>query len=255
MVAAGSIALSITQPTLATEAKASSKPAEMRGKATILAASSLTDAFTLAAKTFSKEHPKARIEFSFVPSPAAVSQVQEGAPVDAIVTADLDSLQPLINGKNLAEAPRIVATNSLAIAVQPKNPTKITSLKDLSRKNLVVVLCASKVPCGRLSDEALKKSKVTVNPRSREPNVRAALSRVVSGEADAAIVYRSDIVSAGSTVAAVSIPASQNVTTKIPAAVVANAKNSAVASAFLDFLTTAAGRNALTSSGFELPAA
>jgi molybdate transport system substrate-binding protein len=220
---------------------------------TVIAASSLTDAFTKAGKAFEAQHRDVRFVFSFVASSAAVSQVLEGAPVDVIATADPESMQKLSDADELAGPPSAIATNSLTIAVQPRNPSKITSLRDLSRSDLVVVICAKTVPCGRLSQQVLERNKVSVTPRSREPNVRAALGRVISGDADAAIVYRSDIVSAGKKVAEVSIPAKLNVRSVVPAAVVKAADNPTGATAFLDFLTSRDGQKILAKAGFQPP--
>jgi molybdate transport system substrate-binding protein len=227
-----------------------------KGVVNVLAASSLTDAFTVAAQAFERIHPKLRLKFSFVASSAAVSQVQEGAPVDLIATADRESMTKLTerSGKGeLVGQPRVIAANSLSIAVQPKNPSKIAALRDLSQPDLVVVMCAKTVPCGRLANQMLERNKVSIRAASREANVRAALGRVISGDADAAIVYRSDIVSAGKNVSEVTIPAKQNVRSEIPAAPTLNAKNPSGAAAFIDFLLSTDGQLVLARAGFQPP--
>ena len=223
----------------------------VEGEVTVLAASSLTEVFSDIAAAFEAEHPGAHVRLSFEASPTLVAQVQEGAPADVVATAD-DLTMGKLTGSGDVDAPRTFARNKLAIAVARGNPEEIEGLDDLSRDGLVVVLCDSSVPCGRLADEALQKAGASVHPASREQNVKATLTKVAAGEADAAIVYATDTAAAGD-VTGVEIPDAENVTTRLPIATVRQAANRDAARAFADFVLSDAGRRILTGAGFLEP--
>jgi molybdate transport system substrate-binding protein len=127
------------------------------------------------------------------------------------------------------------ARNQLEIAVEKGNPKHIASLADLAGSGVVVVLCDPSVPCGKFADEALANASVALTPRSREASVKATLSKVELGEADAAIVYVSDVASSGK-VDGVTIPADVNVVTTLPIVTIKDTKNSKLAQAWVDFV-------------------
>ena len=149
--------------------------------------------------------------------------------------------------------PKPFASNRLAIAVTPGNPQKISGLADLARAGLIVVLAAEEVPAGRYAREALRRASVTVTPASLEVDVRSVLSKVALGEADAGIVYDSDITAAGTSVAKVEIPNEQNVMAAYPVAVLSRGARSETAAAFVDFVCSDAGRAILARFGFGAP--
>src|SRR5262249_17502474 len=137
-------------------------------------------------------HPGVQIELDLAGTPQLVAQVREGAAVDVFASADLRNMQQLIDAGQTAAAPQVFAKNRLTIVTGAGNPKGIKSLADLANKNLRVVLCGAEVPAGRYAREALGKAKVAVQPVSDEPSVKAVVSKVQLGEADAGIVYVTD---------------------------------------------------------------
>jgi molybdate transport system substrate-binding protein len=143
--------------------------------------------------------------------------------------------------------------NKLEIVVQPGNPKHVAGLSDLSRSDLRVVLVDPTVPAGSYSQQALTKAGVTVRPRSQELDVKSAVARVTSGEADAAIVYATDVKAAGAKAAGVSIVEAQNVIATYPIAVVKASTHRAAAEAFVEDMVSGDGQEALTARGFIPP--
>jgi len=134
--------------------------------------------------------------------------------------------------------------------VAPGNPLDITGVDDLTRSDLVVVVCAPEVPCGSYASEVFDNAGVEITPASYEANVKAVVTKVTLGEADAGIVYVTDVLAAGSAVSGVEIPGDINVIAEYP--IVAVYDND-VAQAFIDFVVGAAGQRILASNGFGAP--
>lgn len=224
----------------------------MSGTVTVLGASSLTEAFTALAHRFEAAHPGVRVRTSFAASSELAAQVRQGAPADVFASADTVNMAEVRDAHDTVGTPRVFARNRLEIAVEPGNPRHVRSLADLARPGTVVVLCASQVPCGRLADEALARAGVALTPASREADVKATLTKVALGEADAGIVYVTDV-RANDQVAGVPIPSAVNPTTDDPIAVLRQAPNATGARSFVDFVLGAAGRRVLASFGFLAP--
>lgn len=181
---------------------------------TVFAAASLTSAFEEVGAAFEQAHPNLSVRLSFGGSTELARQILDGAPADLFAAADSESVAIV---EDVAEGQAIIfARNRLAIAVAPGNPHRITGPSALARRGLVVVVCADEVPCGRRTAEMLSNAGVTIRPASREQSVRAALSKVAAGEADAAIVYRTDVLDAGRTVESVKVSDAVNVTSEYP---------------------------------------
>ncbi|AIA02023.1 molybdate ABC transporter substrate-binding protein [Streptomyces noursei] len=219
-------------------------------KLTVLAASSLTDVFQKASAVYEKEHPGTKVTFSFAGSQELAAQVKQGAPADALVTADTKTMDGL---KADTGAPTIIAKNRLVIATGKGNPKKIEALKDLTDTKFKVVLAAPEVPVGRYSKKVLDAQHLTVKAVSQEPNVRAVLSKVELGEADAGIVYKTDAATAPTKVDAIDIPDAQNAVASYPAATLKSSQHSAAAEAFVKWLSTPEAQKILQQAGFQKP--
>ncbi|MFH8570154.1 molybdate ABC transporter substrate-binding protein [Streptomyces sp. NPDC017993] len=221
-----------------------------RTELTVLAASSLTDVFKTAGAAYEKEHPGTKLTFSFAGSQELAAQVKQGAPADALVTADTKTMDGL---KADAGRSTVIAKNRLVIATGEGNPKKIGGLKDLTGSKLKVVLAAPEVPVGRYSKQVLDAQKLSVHPVSQEPNVRAVLSKVELGEADAGIVYKTDAATASGKVDAVDIPDAQNAVAAYPAATLKTSEHGAAAAAFVKWLSTPEAQKILRQAGFQKP--
>ncbi|GGO87098.1 molybdate ABC transporter substrate-binding protein [Wenjunlia tyrosinilytica] len=217
---------------------------------TVLAASSLTDVFKTAGAAYEKEHPGTKVKFSFAGSQELAAQVKAGAPADALVTADTKTVDAL---KADTGTPTVIAKNRLVIAVAKGNPKKVQGLKNLSDKNLKVVLAAPEVPVGRYSKKVLDGQHVKVKPVSQEPNVRAVLSKVELGEADAGLVYVTDAATAPGKVEAVTIPDAQNAIASYPAVTLKQSKQAEAAADFVKWLSSAEAQKILHDAGFQKP--
>jgi len=224
----------------------------LSGTITVFAASSLNEGYTAIGKEFQKSHPGTMVTFAFGGSSMLVSQIQQGAIGDVYASADQPNMQKLIDARLTAESPIVFARNNLEIVVGKGNPKHITSLSDLGRSGLVVVLCAPAVPCGRYAAQALQKAGVSVRPASQEADVKAVLSKVALGEADAGIVYITDVKAAGTAVDGVAIPAAVNVVAEYPIVILKDSQNRALASAFISYVLTD-GRRILERYGFTNP--
>lgn len=218
---------------------------------TVLAASSLTEAFAAIGEDFEAEHPDIDIDFNFAASSELAVQIREGAPADAFASADEANMQKVVDSGDVTGEPAIFARNRLEIAVEPGNPENIDGLADLAEPDLVVILCAAQVPCGHFADEALSNAGVSVTPASRAENVKAALTPVELGEADAAIVYATDV-RASDAVAGVAIPDAEDVVAAYPIAPLADGDVEA-ARRFIRFVQSRHGQQVLREFGFLAP--
>ncbi|MET9675163.1 molybdate ABC transporter substrate-binding protein [Streptomyces sp. NPDC006482] len=226
---------------------ASAAPA---AKLTVLAAASLTNVFETAGAAYEKSHPGTEITFSFAGSQELVAQVAQGSPADALVTADTKSMDKV---KADTGTPTVIARNRLVIATGEGNPHRIDDLQDLADTTLKVVLAAPEVPAGKYSAQILDARNITVKPVSQEPNVRAVLSKVELGEADAGLVYKTDATSAADKVDAVEIPDAQNAVASYPAATLKDSENAEAAAAFVAWLSSPEAQKILQDAGFQKP--
>ena len=229
-----------------------STASNLNGSITVFAASSLTDAVSRIGADFEKAHPGVMLHFTFAGSSTLAAQIEQGAIGDVFASADQTTMQKLVQAGLVSGVPSVFARNHLQIVVARGNPEHISGLADLSRAGLVVVLCAPAVPCGRYAGQALERAAVTVRPASQEADVKAVVSKVALGEADAGIVYVTDVKAAGTTVQGVDIPARFNVTADYPIAVLKDSQNAALARAFIRFVL-AGGQENLARDGFAAP--
>ena len=215
------------------------------GPLTVFAAASLQPAFD---KIAAQIHVDAT--FNYAGTQTLAAQLTQGAEADVFASADKTHMKTLLDAGLIAGAPEVFAHNRLEIAVANGNPKGIHSLADLARPGLVVVLADPSVPAGKYAQQALAKANVTVHPASLEPQVTAVLSKVALGEADAGIVYVSDVVTSQK-VQGVPIPDSQNVVADYPIAALKNAQHNSTADAFIAFVLAPDGQSILKAAGFE----
>jgi molybdate transport system substrate-binding protein len=216
----------------------------------VFAAASLTAAFGRIGQRFTAAHPGTKVTFNFAGSQALAAQVQQGAPADVFASADTRSMDKVAS---LVGAPRAFAGNLLQIVVAKGNPRGVKSLADLTDADLKVVLGAPDVPAGKYARQALDAQHLTVEPVSLEDNVRAVVSKVSLGEADAGIVYVTDVAAGSDKVEGIDIPRDQNVAATYPIAAVKASRHQAEAQAFVDFVRGDQGQQVLEGFGF-LPA-
>lgn len=214
----------------------------------VFAAASLTDALWEIGGAYREAHPEVTLRFNFASSSSLATQVNEGAPADVFVPADADVIDLLDAG--ITGDPVVVATNRLEIIVESGNPQGIATLADLARPGLDVVLAAPEVPVGAYAREVLARAGVRVSPRSLESNVKAVVTKVVLGEADAGIVYSTDVLAVGERGTGVPIPSEQNVVAVYSAAVLRDAAHAAQAADFVNFLGSERARAILERYGF-----
>ncbi|MHC8562547.1 molybdate ABC transporter substrate-binding protein [Streptomyces albidoflavus] len=224
-------------------------PAGEEPRLTVLAAASLTDVFEQAGKAYEEGHPGVRIDFSFAGSQELAAQVRQGAPADALVTADTRTMDGLADETG---DPTVIAKNRLVIAVEEGNPKKVESLKDLAGEQLKLVLAAEEVPVGRYGRQILDAQKLTVEPVSQEVSVRAVLSKVELGEADAGLVYRTDADRPGQGRRG-RHPGRAERRRLLPAATLKGSEHAEEADAFVQWLSSDEAQELLRKAGFQQP--
>lgn len=220
---------------------------------TVFAAASLRGTFEELADRFEDDHPGVEVVLSFGGSSDLVAQVEQGAPADVVATADEATLARLADADLLAGAPETFATNVLTIAVPPGNPGGVDELADLGREDLRVVVCAPAVPCGAAAAALADAAGTTLAPDSEEQSVTDVLGKVRSGEADAGLVYVTDVAAAGADVEEVVVPEADEVVNAYPAAATRDAADPDLAADFVALLVSAEGRRVLTAAGFGAP--
>jgi molybdate transport system substrate-binding protein len=221
-------------------------PAEIK----VFAAASLTAAFNELGSQFTAANGGTKVTFNFAGSQALATQIQQGAPADVFASADTTNMDKV---KDLVGDPQVFASNVLQIVVETGNPKGVKGLDDLARGDLKVVLAAPDVPVGKYGQQALDQAGVTVKPVSQEDNVKAVVTKVSLGEADAGIVYVTDVTAGGGKVEGVDIPAEQNVVATYPIATVKASAAQDQAQAFMDLVRSAEGQQVLNKYGFLPP--
>jgi molybdate transport system substrate-binding protein len=246
------IAAALSLSLLLVTAACSSDNTKASGTVTVFAAASLTESFDDMQTSLRSSDPRLSVRYSFAGSGALVTQIQQGAPADVIATADAASMKKLTDA-GLVEAPAAFAKNKLEILVAPGNPKGIHTLSDLSRSEIKLVTEDDTVPAGKYAAQILHGAGVTVSPVSKEADVKSAVAKVTSGEADATIVYVTDVEAAGSKGEGVIIADAQNVIAEYPIAIVKAAKNHGGAAAFVAAVVKGNGQEALSRHGFLPP--
>ncbi|MCC5474053.1 molybdate ABC transporter substrate-binding protein [Streptomyces barringtoniae] len=226
---------------------------KVSGNITVFAAASLRESFTALGRQFEQEHPGTKVSFNFGGSDTLAASITGGAPADVFAAASPKTMAIVTGKKDADGTPATFVRNQLEIATLPGNPDKVSSLKDLTKSGLKVVLCDKTVPCGAAAQKALDASKLKLTPVSYEQDVKAALNKVELKEADAAVVYKTDVKSAGGKVEGVEFPESAKAINAYPIVLLKNAPNAAAAKAFIALVRSAEGQKVLSEAGFLKP--
>ncbi|MFJ8862357.1 molybdate ABC transporter substrate-binding protein [Streptomyces sp. NPDC102451] len=226
---------------------------ELSGTVTVFAAASLKESFTALGKEFEKAHPGTKVTFSFGGSDSLAASITGGAPADVFASASPKTMKIVTDAGDASGTPATFVRNQLEIATLPGNPDKISSLKDLTDSGLKVVLCDKEVPCGAAAQKALDASKLKLTPVSYEQDVKSALTKVELKEADAAVVYKTDVHAAGDKVEGVDFPESADAINDYPIAQLKDTQNADAAKAFIALVQSSEGQKVLTEAGFLKP--
>lgn len=220
---------------------------------TVFAAASLAVPFTALAQDFEAAHPGTDVRLNLAGSADLAAQIQAGAPADVFASADEATMAKVVDSHLAAGEPQVIATNTLTIAVPPGNPAGITGFGDLAGTGRQVVVCAVQVPCGAAAEKAEHAAGVDLSPVSEESSVAGVMGKVVSGEADAGLVYVTDVRAAGEEVEEVAFPEAGRAVNRYPLVRLSGSGNAELADAFVRFIRGAEGRAALEGAGFGVP--
>jgi molybdate transport system substrate-binding protein len=226
--------------------------AAIAGSLSVFAAASLTGAFNAAKTKLTTADSGLTLTYNFAGSNALVTQITQGAPADVFASADTKNMQKLVDA-GLVGPPVTFAKNKLEIAVAAGNPKNITGLADLAKPGVSVVLEAVGVPAGDYTRQVLASQHLAVTPKSLETDVKSAIAKVTTGEADATVVYVTDVTAAGPKVAGVTVPDNLQPSITYPIAVVKATKNQAGAQAFVNSAVSGDVQKALEAAGFLPP--
>jgi molybdate transport system substrate-binding protein len=219
---------------------------------TVYAAASLSSSFEQLGASFEESHG-VEVELNLAGSSDLVAQIQSGAPADVFASADEPTMDKLTAAGLNGSEPELFATNTLEIATPPDNPAGVRSFRDLADPEINLVVCAPEVPCGAAAQAAADAAGVDLQPASEEQSVTDVLGKVMSGEADAGLVYVTDVVVAGDGVLGVPFPESGAVVNSYPIATVADTENADLAQEFVDLVLSEEGHGVLAEAGFGRP--
>ncbi|MEU1123428.1 molybdate ABC transporter substrate-binding protein [Streptomyces sp. NPDC005899] len=226
---------------------------KLSGTVTVFAAASLKESFTTLGEDFESAHPGTRVTFSFGGSDTLAAGIAGGAPADVFAAASPGTMAVVRDAGSVSGTPVTFVRNQLEIATLPGNPDGIASLRDLTESGLKVVLCDTSVPCGAAARKALDAAELELTPVSYEQDVKSALTKVELKEADASLVYRTDVRTAGDKVEGVEFPESADAVNDYPIALLKDAPNAEAAQGFIALVRSAAGQKVLTGDGFLEP--
>jgi molybdate transport system substrate-binding protein len=220
---------------------------------TVLAAASLSGTFTELARTFEEQYDGVEVRLSLGGSSDLAAQVVGGASADVFASADEPTMRRLTE-EGLAEEPVVFATNRLQLAVPPGNPAGVRSLADLDgRDDVDLVVCAPQVPCGAAAVALADAAGARLRPVSEEQSVTDVLGKVAAGEAEAGLVYVTDVLAAGGDVVGIAVPEADAVVNRYPVAVVSGSDEQQLAEEFVELVTGPDGQRLLADAGFGAP--
>lgn len=252
-VGAASLALALVGCAAVTPAANGATPTTgLSGQLRVLAAASLKASFDELAEAFAAENPDVTVApIVYDGSSTLARQIVEGAPADVFASANEANMAKVAEA-GLAPAPQLFASNTLVVVVPAGNPAGVTTLAELADPGLTVVLCAVEVPCGDASQTLLDEQGVTLTPAGYEQNVTAVLTKVAAGEADAGLVYATDVIG-DDDVDSFTPAGADGVVNRYPIVALRDAADPAVAEAFVAFVLGPEGRAVLRAAGFGAP--
>jgi len=233
---------------------ASSSGGTLTGTLNVFAAASLTDVFDELGKRLEKANPGLDVVFNFAGSSALATQLTQGAPADVFASANETQMAVVTDAGLQADDPTIFTENVLEIAVPKGNPAHVTGLADFGNPDLTLAVCAPDVPCGAAAKKVFEAARVKALPDTEEEDVKAALTKVQLGEVDAALVYATDVLAAGSRVEGIEFPEAEQAINKYPICTLKAAPDPDAAKAFVDLVSSDEGQKALADAGFRAPA-
>lgn len=242
---------------------AAAPPEAPSGQLTVFAAASLTDAFTDIGAAFMAANPGVRISFNFAGSQQLATQISEGAPADIFASANRTQMQVAIDSTRVVSGTQRTFARNQLVAITPRdNPANISQISDLARPGVKLILADASVPAGQYAQDVLTRASalpeygaayresVLANVVSFENNVRQVLTKIVIGEGDAGIVYRTDAALEADKLQQIAIPDALNTIAAYPIAPIADSASPEVAQAFIDFVLGPEGQRILGRYGF-----
>lgn len=229
------------------------QPQGQDAELTVFAAASLAAPFTQLAADFEAANPGTAVRLNLAGSADLAAQILAGAPAEVFASADEANMARVVDGGLAAGEPEDIATNTLTIAVPPGNPAGITGFADLAGTGPQVVVCAVQVPCGAAVAKLEEAAGVTLTPVSEETSVTGVMGKVLSGEADAGLVYVTDVRAAGDSVQEVPVPEAQQTVNRYPLVQLSGPGDAELAESFVGFIRSAEGQAVLQEAGFGVP--
>ncbi|HVU73595.1 MAG TPA: molybdate ABC transporter substrate-binding protein [Mycobacteriales bacterium] len=218
----------------------------------VLAASSLTETFSQLGHDFEQSHPGVEVTFSFGGSSGLAQQLAAGAPADVFAAASSTTMKTVQDAGLLDGAPVTFARNRLAVAVPPGS-TKVQTYPDIAKPGVALAICAAEVPCGAAAQALFTATGLTPHPATEEQDVKSVLTKVELGEADAGVVYITDVRAAGDKVGSVAVPYVEGAVASYPIAALSASKHRALAEQLVAYLSGAHGEQVLQAAGFLPP--
>ena len=252
VIAAGLAAVVVAGCSSSSSSTPSTSSSSSTGTITVFAAASLMETFTKIGKQFEAAHKGDTVKFSFGPSSGLATQITSGAPADVFASASPTTMDTVVKAGDAAN-PQTFAKNTMEVAVPPNNPAHVTSVNDLAKSSVKVALCQPQVPCGVVAAQVFKNAAITVKPVTLEADVDSVVTQVETGNVDAGMVYVTNVLSAGTKLKGITIPANLNASTLYPIATIKSSKHASIAKEFVDYVLSPAGQQVLAAAGFLKP--
>lgn len=253
LLACPTLVLALLTACCSTEAQPGTTPTSgTGGSITVLAAASLTEAFTRLGQDFEAKTAGVKVTFSFGSSATLATQITQEAPADVFAAGNESTMRTVTDAGAGSDSQPFVS-NTLEIAVPPNNPGQITGLKDFADRGKKIALCAPQVPCGSAAEKVFAAAKITPLPDTLESDVKGALQKVALNEVDAALVYRTDVMAAGDKVKGIEFPEAKSAVNIYPICTLKASHNGPAAKAFVDFVLSPIGQTVLAEAGFGKP--